>query len=469
MGSLFSSLSYLLFGWSAYEQARREGKGHWGQFVATLLAAAAIFLLSMLPVYYLHTPFVAHHPALVFSYIFGMIILGVVLMAAISIRYNNRKTASMTAAKVILLSMLVTLPFGSAAGQSSSKLSGRSKTVEIQDPAWGMVAARFNVPGILIRDQGCGFTPTIAWRTASSDGVYGAQSMPEMGSHWSDDPGNLRSYQQFHCKIMKPMEPEAFLKYILPMVRPNPVLGPIQPTMDAQQWQTSITNFNQRAGGGLAPAHETGGAIRSRIQYSYHGQNVEENFALRQITTQQKIGMYGGPSRSSWITSAFAMTVRAPKGQLDGLMGVLGPMLANGGFTPEWLQRSARQMQQDQARASDMIRRQGEQTRSMLDRTHKEFMQAQDQRFQKSTAQWREHMDMMDRSTKAYELYSSDEQLMRNPQTGAVTQVTNQAGSNGWQEQNSNDILLTGDPNLNPNLYLRGSWTQLENVNPLKP
>jgi hypothetical protein len=480
MGSLLSALSYLLFGWSAYEQARYEGKGHWKQFALTLLAAAIVFGLSMVPVFYLNSSFVSHHPGLLFSYVFGMIILGVALIARGSYRYNQRvrlNKSSTDSAKVVLLGMVLLLPFGFAAGQANSKLklSGRSKTVEIQDPAWGIVAARFDIPvewsfeGVLIRDQGCGFTPTIAWRASSPDGLSGVQSMPEFGSHWSDDTSFLRSYRQFHCKLMKPMEPEAFMKYILPIVRPDPTLGPVQPTMDAQQWQTNIASFNQRAGGGLAPAHETGGAIRSRIQYLYHGQAVEENFALRQITTQQKIGFYGGPSHSSWSTSAFVMTVRAPKGQLDDLMGAIGAMIGKGGFTQEWLQRSAQQMQRDQAQAMAAIRKQGDDTRAMLDRTHQEFMQAQDQRFQKSTAQWREHMDMMDRSAKAYELYSSDEQLMRNPQTGAVSQVTNQAGNNGWQEQNSKDILLTGDPNLNPNLYLRGNWTQLENVNPLKP
>jgi hypothetical protein len=384
---------------------------------------------------------------------------------------------SLSVTKIVRVGTLLLLLAGFASGQASPrlKLSGHSKTVEIQDPAWGMVAARFDIPvewsfeGILIRDQGCGFTPTIAWRASSTDGLSGMQSMPEFGSHWSDDPSNLRSYRQFHCKLMKPMEPEAFMRYILPIVRPNPTLGPIGNTVDAQQWQMSLANFNQRAGSGPAPAHETGGAIRSRIEYLYHGQTVEENFALRQITTQQKIGFYSGPSHSSWNTSAFVMTARAPKGQLDELMGVIGPMVAKGGFTQEWMQRSAQQMQRDQAQAMAAIHQQGEDTRAMLNRTHQEFMQAQDQRFQKSTAQWREHMDMMDRSAKAYELYSSDEQLMRNPQTGAVTQVTNQAGSHGWQEQNSNDILLTGDPNVNPNLYLRGNWTQLENVNPLKP
>ena len=58
---------------------------------------------------------------------------------------------------------------------------------------------------------------------------------------------------------------------------------------------------------------------------------------------------------------------------------------------------------------------------------------------------------------------------VRNPQTGGVTQVTNQYGNNGWQDQGGTQILMTNDPNLNPNLYLRGTWTQLENVNPLQP
>ena len=57
---------------------------------------------------------------------------------------------------------------GAAPGRVN--ITNRTRWVEIQDPAWGIVAARFQIPadwnfdGILIRDGSCGLAPTLAWR-----------------------------------------------------------------------------------------------------------------------------------------------------------------------------------------------------------------------------------------------------------------------------------------------------------------
>jgi hypothetical protein len=366
-------------------------------------------------------------------------------------------------------------PHSARAAATPAGISTRLKTVEIQDPAWGITAFRMQIPedwrfeGVLIRDQGCGLPPTVAFRATSPDGLYGAQMMPQFGSFWSDEPSLLQNYRRFHCKIEKPMDAEAFMKFILPLARPNPTAGPIEPTVDAQQWQQNITTFNQRAGSGIAPAHMTGGAIRSRINYTWKGVPMEENFTVRISTTQQSIGMYGGPKRYSWTTAAYVAGFRSPKGNFDEANARIAPLLGKAAYTDEWTQRSMQKQQRDAELEMASIRRQGEETRATLAQNHQDYMQAQQASYQKHNQQWREHIETMDRSAKAYELYASDEQLVRNPQTGGVTQVTNQYGNNGWQDQGGTQILMTNDPNLNPNLYLRGTWTQLENVNPLQP
>ena len=78
-------------------------------------------------------------------------------------------------------------------------------------------------------------------------------------------------------------------------------------------------------------------------------------------------------------------------------------------------------------------------------------------------------MDYMTRSAQAYTLYAGDNQLVRNPQTGAVSTVTNKYGTSAWQQDGTNNILLQNPNDINPNLYLRGTYTQLENVDPMKP
>ena len=58
------------------------------------------------------------------------------------------------------------------------EISGRTKTVEVQDPVFQMTALRAQVPadwnfeGIVIRDDGCQLAPSFAWRLTSPDGLW---------------------------------------------------------------------------------------------------------------------------------------------------------------------------------------------------------------------------------------------------------------------------------------------------------
>jgi hypothetical protein len=348
--------------------------------------------------------------------------------------------------------------------------------VEIQDPAWGIVAVRFQIPadwsfeGILIRDEGCDFTPSMAWRIASPDGLTGAQVMPDFGSHWSDNPNSLERFRRFHCKVMEPLSAEQFLQYIVPFVRPNPTLGPIEPTVDAEQIQRNIDRYNQRTMAAFGTAPESGGGVRSRIQYVYRGQTIDENFAVRLQMFKNRNGFPGGPVYYSWATTARVTTIRAPKGQLDQVIRTLIPLLGPGAFdfTPEWEQRFNQKLQNDTALALAAQQRQAAATQAMLNQNYQAFNQAQNDRFKSSQAQAKANRDAMDRSAQAYILYAGDNQLVRNPQTGAVSTVTSKYGTNAWQENGTNNILLNRT-DINPNLYLRGTYTQLENVNPMNP
>jgi len=60
----------------------------------------------------------------------------------------------------------------------------------------------------------------------------------------------------------------------------------------------------------------------------------------------------------------------------------------------------------------------------------------------------------------------ADEQLVKNPKTGEVSRVTSTAGTNAHQDETSGAIVITDDPNYDPSYYVRGTWTQLENVSP---
>jgi len=365
---------------------------------------------------------------------------------------------------------------GSAPGRVN--ITDRTRWVEVMDPAWGIPAARFQIPadwnfdGILIRDPSCGLTPSIAWRISSPDGLYGAQMMPDFGSNWSNGQRSMEVLRRFHCKIMEPPSPEEFLQYVVPLVRPNPTLGPLEPTDDAQQFQGMIENYNRRseAAFGVSQA-QVGGAVRSRIQYTYRGHTMEENFAVRLQTFKHKGGYVGGPPVVNWFTTVNVRTIRAPKGQLEEVLKILSPMLWPGGYTPtpQWSQRFSQKLQADTNAAIAAQKVQADAAQAALNANHEAMMQAQNERFAAEQKVSAAQVEAMHRSAVAYTLYAGDNQLVRNPQTGVVSTVTNKYGSSVWQEDGTNNVLLQNPNDMNPNLYLRGTYTQLENLDPMRP
>ena len=76
------------------------------------------------------------------------------------------------------------------------------------------------------------------------------QTIPEFMWHWSDDPIYLASFRKFHCKLMDAQSASDFLTAVASALRPDPVLGPIQPTFDAKQ-------LEQMAAAGLVSEQET--------------------------------------------------------------------------------------------------------------------------------------------------------------------------------------------------------------------
>jgi hypothetical protein len=373
---------------------------------------------------------------------------------------------------VKLHALLACLIVSSTASAAPAKVhvSTKLRDVEIKDDALGIVVFRMQVPddwkfeGALLRDPVCGGLPVVTYRITSADGLAGYQVLPQFGWHWSDEPTYLAVYRKFKCKVMQPMSPADFLHYILPAIRPDPVAGPIQPTVDAQQIDQMIAAYNARVKQTRMAGGESGGGVHSRVKYTFHGQAVEENVRVVVTTFQQPAGL----GKWSWNSTADVATTRAPDGQLDEVTKQLAPIFSKGGYTQEWQQRISKALADDNARAMAQIKKTGQETAVRMKAQHDAYMKESQQRFDRSQAAAREHQDAQRRSALAYTLYAGDEQLVRNPQSGEMTRVSNQYGTNAHQDNISGDIVISNDPDYDPSYYERGQWTQLENVNPLQ-
>jgi len=364
---------------------------------------------------------------------------------------------------LILLACLT----ATAAAAPAVTISTKTKTVEVKDEALGIVAFTMEVPanwtfeGVMLRDGRCGLLPTVAYRLSSPDGLAGVQVLPQFGSHWADDAGTLAIYRKTHCKTMEVLSPADYLTYLAPALRPEPTIGPISPTIDAAQIDAMIASYNTRSRQAGLPGTETGGGVHALLTYQFHGEAIEENLRVVVVTSDQPFG-----GHHLWQTVVDVIGTRAPKGQLETVGKAVGPLVAKAAYTQEWMARMQKQIADDGARGMAQIKAQGAATAAMLKRNHEAYMASTKAQYAKANAAERARQDAVHRGARAWTLYAGDEQLVKNPQTGQVSRVTTRGGTNGHQEQTSGDIIMSDDPNFAPNVYLRGTWTQLENVQP---
>jgi hypothetical protein len=164
--------------------------------------------------------------------------------------------------------------------------------------------------------------------------------------------------------------------------------------------------------------------------------------------------------------------VRAPKGQLDGLMAqpqfqaLSKTIRAN----PEWAQRLSRDQQAafQQAQAANnsqfqqMMQNSEAQHQQLLanGRAFQANMQANTQR---ALANDRAHQAAMDESAHKTAMYSLDQQEFRNPSTGQIIQASSQY-NHQWISSDGNTLIQTNDHSYDPNgqVYpISQSWSEL--------
>ena len=264
------------------------------------------------------------------------------------------------------------------------------------------------------------------------------------------------------------MDAGQLLQYMVPFLRPNPAIGDVEPTDDAQAYQDRAASDSQKIYGNTQQI--TGSAVHSVVKYGFHGHAIEEDITVHVRTDQRRVPPYVGPTAFyEWTTNGVIVGIRAPAGQLDQTIEKIRSIFAKGAITDEWRKRSFQKIHDDQARIMQWSVAQREATFHSIEASHEAFMQAQQERFDRQNDRIEGQLEAMHRSAQAYVLYASDEQLFRNPDTGEEIRAPIQYGDHAWQDPISKNILLTDNPDVNPSLFDRARWSQLEHVNPMNP
>ncbi len=388
-----------------------------------------------------------------------------------------------------------------AAGNSSSPASGNnvaapvpqgfgpSKTVQIFDPMFNMVANTLSVPaswqfeGAILHGPGCGgdYNGT-AFRAYSADMTYGIQLLPSTSFVWSNDSRAMPKGAQ--CKDLQPISAGDYGTFISGSIRPNSVIDSIDAAPDEADFLAGVDQNNQALARMCANQHTAvcpkykGEAKVLHIHYNLNGHAEEENLEIQMTVEDQPVSIQAPPQRPGQVfqilkkdvmISNFTVTgVRAPQGQLKSVFPSYLSIVKSFKVDPNYLakftafennktnqqiaaswqtfhsimQQSDQQMAQMRANAQQAIK--DSEARS----------DARQQQFNATEAAKSGHaQDVSD--------YLLDQQYYVNPTTGQTTTQSNAYNhtySNGSGPGSA--ILQTNSPTP----PAQGNWTELQPI-----
>lgn len=229
---------------------------------------------------------------------------------------------------------------------------GASKSVQVNDPAWGMIAATVTIPanwgfaGTIVHVSNCAVTGhSLKLNAESPDQLTGVETLPALQSMWISDPRTMAQLRQQGCPVSQSVHAADFVQnVILPHTHPNArVIGAqpfadFQPIVDAKL--ASLRQARAQGTGANQPMPTVEGT-RVRISYERNGHAEEEN-----ILAVVMCMPFNLPNLSTIGCLADSITsVHAPAGQLDAMFAAK-PVL-NTTFNPAWEARLVQQTQQD--------------------------------------------------------------------------------------------------------------------------
>ncbi len=200
----------------------------------------------------------------------------------------------------------------------------------------------------------------------------------------------------------------------------------------------------QNGNQGGFPVQVSAGKVR--IEYEQNGKAVEEDFYCS-ITL---VSIPGGDS-CLWIADQLG-AMRAEKGHVDENAKILETMVRSGRINLEWYNKYSQLVEALTDYQNRQIANAGVISR-IISRTSDEISEMRRQSYEATQAS-------RDRINENYDQYIRGVDVYRNPDDG--TRVELPSGYNhAWRGLND-EFIVTDNPNFNPNVELKGNWTQLE-------
>jgi hypothetical protein len=362
-----------------------------------------------------------------------------------------------------------------------------TKKVEIRDPNMNnmvaytlVIPANWNFQGTVLLDPNCGATPnTVAYRVWSDDLRFGVQRMPEVNWFTPSDPRVLLAKQ---CKKMDALNAVQYAGMVMPILRPNAQLVSTAPAPQANVLAANAKQMEQVLGASASrygqPAPKYGwDAKELRIQYNLGSMPEEEFFQVLESTSDTPssiiVSRPGQILKTQYVsnkrTTAWIVSERAPKGQLDASRAKLEAIRSSLAINPEW----------DKA-MGDLIRQRGAaviaQSWKTFNANYKANQDAYNRRFaqgeefianmqaqgDKRNADFAAYEDSRTRHTADQVDAILDRQYYVDPSNGQTSTIST-TYTNNWSN-GLGDKVLTNIQGYDPNGYVQGNWTQLQPI-----
>lgn len=301
------------------------------------------------------------------------------------------------------------------------------------------------------------------FRSSGPDGrAY--EIFPNYNWVWADDPTPLRvaaqqkaQYGTKGCDVMPPMSAAEFLRRNLPRLRPNAQLAGIEPLPESlRNMQQQARQTEQMAAQYNLRQQVRPDIARARLRYSLNGQAMEEWVVATTVITGTL-----GPSydvRSARMTQAFSYSctatmnaARAPQGQLDSSEKFFKLIISTIRVDPAWQSRINQQSATMQA-----IEQKGIRDRVAINtKTANDIADIRRQGYENQQRSEDRVFGNFSDNTRGVERF-------RNPTSGETFELSNLYG-HAWVN-NRNEVFLSDQEGVDPNVVLKGNWTALEPV-----
>ena len=340
------------------------------------------------------------------------------------------------------------------------------------------IPANWNFQGAVLLDPGCGGSSTsVAYRTWSDDLRYGVQRMPEVIWFTTSDHTPYGN-----CKMLDAMNSMQYAGLVLPTLRPNATLLKVSTAPQAGDLAANAKNNQASVGAIAAQYHQpvpTYGYDAKELRISYNlGSQPEEEFlqVLEQTNDTPTLKFVSRPgekprteSTSALRTTAWIVSERAPKGQLDASRAKLEAIRSSLTVNPQW----------DYA-MGELIRKRGykmiQDSWTVFNARMKADQNAYNQRFANGEAFIKNMQTQGDQRNADFAAYEDsrtratndkvdailDRQYYVDPSNGQTSTIST-TYTNNWSN-GGGDAILTNIQGYDPNGYVQGNWTQLQPI-----